>query len=457
MCRSLVASAVCLGLVLITLGSAADFSSPAEPAQTAPAASLSPRQPQSLGDALHAAIRAGNLDEVKRLVFAGTDVNSPDALGSTPLVIAAWFGNTEIVSFLLVHGALVNVSRPEDRSTPLQSAVLAGQADTVKLLLAAGARLDTRYSNNQTVLHLAAARGNAQIVDLLLASHVNIGWADVDGNTALDTAVLHDRLQVASLLIAGGADVNRVHPLDARGALHEACVKGFTNLIALLVEAGADPTRPDRFGQTPLDLALAYKNGNTVAALLHLPVHRTEIEAAAEQAMESAISRGRTEIARTLIESGFEIEKPTSAGSTYLHDAALKSQKKMVQLLLDRGAHVNTLNRNGATPLQDAALGGNPEVIGLLLDRGAHIDATDEKSGATPLMLAAALARTQAVALLLARGANPTIKDHQGRTALERAKETEDEEIVKLLETAIAHSNSPQPPKLGGQKPITRS
>jgi uncharacterized protein len=457
MYRSHFACAVWLGLALVALGSGGDVPRPAEPAQTRTRASLSPRQPQSLGDALHAAVRAGNLDEVKRLVSAGADVNARDPLGSTPLFVAAWSGNTEIASFLLAHGALVNASRPEDNSTALRCAVLAGQAETVELLLASGARVDTRYSSNQTVLHLAAARANAQIVDLLLASHADIGWVDVNGNTALDTAVLHDQLQVASLLITHGADVNRVNPLDGRGPFHEACVRGFTNLIAPLIEAGADPTKPDRFGQTPLDLALAYKNGNTVAALLRLPVHRTDIEATAEQAIESAISRGRTEVARTLIESGFDIEKPTSAGSTYLHDAALKSQKKMVQLLLDRGARVNTLNRNGATPLHDAALSGNPDVIGLLLDRGAHIDATDEKSGATPLMLAAAFARSPAVALLLARGANPTIKDHQGRTALERAKETEDEDIVKLLETAMAHSNSSQPPKVGGQKPITRS
>ncbi len=78
----------------------------------------------------------------------------------------------------------------------------------------------------------------------------------------------------------------------------------------------------DRSGQTPLDLALAYKNANVVAALLHLPGHLDAAEEPAEEAMESATLRGRTEIARMLIEGGFDITKPTRAGSTYLHDAA---------------------------------------------------------------------------------------------------------------------------------------
>src|SRR5438477_3195302 len=134
MYRSLVACAVWLGLAFVTLGSAGDISRQVEPAQTRTRASLSPRQPQSLGDALHAAVRAGNLDEVKRSVSAGADVNARDPLGSTPLLIAAWSGNTEIVSFLLAHGALVNAARPEDNSTALRCAVLAAQADTVKLL-----------------------------------------------------------------------------------------------------------------------------------------------------------------------------------------------------------------------------------------------------------------------------------------------------------------------------------
>lgn len=447
MFRSAGALALSCALVGGTSSSAAALLLLGAPLQAA-APSAPQHQPGSWPDALHAAVRSANLEDVKRLVAAGADVNAPDALGSTPLLMAAWSGNTEIASFLVAHGADVNALQPQTHSTALEYAVLTGRTAMVQLLLQAGARIDTRYRDNQTILQIAAAAGNPQIVSLLLAAGMDIGSVDVNGNTALDQAVLHGQAAVVSLLIAHGADVKRVHPVGGRGPLHEACIKGFANLVQPLIDAGADPIERDRSGQTPLDLALAYKNAKIVAALLHLP--QKDAEDAAEQAMESATLRGRTEIARMLIDSGFDISKPTAAGSTYLHDAALKGQKSVVQLLLERGAPVDALDQSGATALHNAALGGNADVIVILLDRGARIDAQDRESGATPLMLAASLGRAGAVALLLRRGANPALRDRAGHTALDRARETEEDDTVKLLETALARSKLNHPARTPG-------
>jgi ankyrin repeat protein len=258
----------------------------------------------------------------------------------------------------------------------------------------------------------------------------------------LDEAVLHGRKNMLAMLLAHGANPRRVHSVDGRGLLHEASVKGFAELIEPLFAAGADLTQRDRFGQSPLDLALAYKNASTVAALLELGSRVPDFQAAAEHAMESATVRGQTEIASILIQAGFDINKPTRAGSTYLHDAALKGQRKMVQLLLDRGARLDALNLSGGTPLHDAALGGSTEVIDLLLNRGAKVDVKERESGATALMLAASIGRADAVAVLLRRGANPGLRDVRGHTALDRAKASNDDRTVKLLETSQECSKS---------------
>jgi len=58
----------------------------------------------------------------------------------------------------------------------------------------------------------------------------------------------------------------------------------------------------------------------------------------------------------------------------------------------------------------------------------------DRESGATPLMIAASLGRAGAVMVLLRRGANPLLRDHAGHTALDRAREAQNGEIVKLLQ-----------------------
>lgn len=135
-----------------------------------------------------------------------------------------------------------------------------------------------------------------------------------------------------------------------------------------------------------------------------------------------------------MIDNGFDINRPTATGSTYLNDAALKGQGKIVALLLARGARIEARGEDGEGPLHEAALGGSAEVITLLLDHGAQIDAPDRDSGATPLMIAASLGRTNAVTVLLRRGANPALRDHAGHTALDRALEAENSEVVKLLQ-----------------------
>jgi uncharacterized protein len=312
--------------------------------------------------------------------------------------------------------------------------VLTSRPAIVKALLNAKARVDIQYKDGQSALHAAAMRGNREIVAGLIGAGAAVDAVDNNGNTPLDEAALHGQRDAVMVLVAHGADAGRVHPADGRGPLHEASIKGFGALAQPLVDAGASLTQRDRSGQTPLDLALAYKNGPMVAVLLRLDSRLAGSDAAAGEAMETATLRGRTEIARLLIDNGFDINQPTPAGSTYLNDAALKGQGKMVALLLAKGARLEALGKSGDGPLHDAALGGSPEVITLLLDHGAPIDAPDRESGATALMIAASLGRAAAVAVLLRRGANPLLRDHAGHTALDRAREAQNGDVVKLLQ-----------------------
>ena len=395
------------------------------------------------GELLQTAIRDGNTQRVEQLLEAGADPNAPDARGNPPLLQAAWNGNTAVIATLLDHGANVNGRNAETGTSALLYGVLSGREATVQLLLSRGARVDFRYRDNQTILHLAVDQGNPAIAKDLVTAHADVNAVDQRDRTPLDEAILHDQLSAILLLLDHGSDIHRVHIVDGRGPLHEASIKGFANLIRPLVAAGADPTMRDRFGLSPLDLALDYKNENVVAALLHLDIQSEAIGKAAGSAMEHAVLHGQTEIVKLLIQGGLPVNRPTPEGSTYLSDAALKGKKEVVQLLLAHGANVNAENETGGTPLHDAALGGNPEVVRLLLDRGASIDARDKESNATPLMMAASLGRSGAVAILLHFGANASLRDRFGRTALDRARQVNDPKTINLLESGVgAHSGS---------------
>ena len=114
-----------------------------------------PRQ-TPLHDAVHT-----TLDEVKRLVEAGADVNARDAHQATPLIWAVGPGRTNlaILQYLVDHGADVNTKNAWD-TTPLQLAAINGDAPAVERLLELGADETAVSQTNQTAEELA--RGKAK-------------------------------------------------------------------------------------------------------------------------------------------------------------------------------------------------------------------------------------------------------------------------------------------------------
>lgn len=122
-------------------------------AAIAAALSTAPQLP-----ALHDAVFRGDLAAVTALVTdQSCDVNECTEQGSTPLLLAATCGHTEITSFLLSKGAAVNQYRPSDRTTPLCAAVAAGRLDVTRVLLQHGADQSIARISGATPLYLAAA------------------------------------------------------------------------------------------------------------------------------------------------------------------------------------------------------------------------------------------------------------------------------------------------------------
>ena len=57
------------------------------------------------------AVRNGDLDFVKSYVEQGGDVNKRDKKGSTPLMIASFYGRLEIVKFLIENFSDINENK----------------------------------------------------------------------------------------------------------------------------------------------------------------------------------------------------------------------------------------------------------------------------------------------------------------------------------------------------------
>ena len=86
------------------------------------------------------AARDADIDQVRKLIAAGSDVNAPEADGTSALLWAAYQASPELVSMLLAAGADANAANAFG-VTPLLQAARYGDAATIGALLKGGARL----------------------------------------------------------------------------------------------------------------------------------------------------------------------------------------------------------------------------------------------------------------------------------------------------------------------------
>ena len=105
---------------------------------------------------LHMAVLQGNIDAVRQHIKAGTDLNKKDQFGSTPLIIAATFGKTEIAKALIEAGADMNIGNKE-KSTPLHIAALFCRPEIIQALLDKGANRYIRNISGSTAFDIVAA------------------------------------------------------------------------------------------------------------------------------------------------------------------------------------------------------------------------------------------------------------------------------------------------------------
>ncbi|KAM5308364.1 protein TANC2 isoform 7-T7 [Glossophaga mutica] len=275
-------------------------------------------------------------------------------------------------------------------------------------------------------------------------------------------------VKVSRLLILGGANINyRTEVLNNAPILCVQSHLGYTEMVALLLEFGANVDASSESGLTPLGYAAAAgylsivvllckkrakvdhldKNGQCAlvhAALRgHLEVVKFLIQCdwtmagqqqgvfkkshAIQQALIAAASMGYTEIVSYLLDLPEKDEEEVERaqinsfdslwGETALTAAAGRGKLEVCRLLLEQGAAVAQPNRRGAVPLFSTVRQGHWQIVDLLLTHGADVNMAD-KQGRTPLMMAASEGHLGTVDFLLAQGASIALMDKEGLTAL---------------------------------------
>jgi len=174
------------------------------------------------------AANEGDTAKVRELRSAEVDESVVDAIGRTPLRLAAAQGHREIVALLCQNAAIANET--------LLNAVVNREQKVVEVLIENGVDID----------------------QLGITKHC------CRRRTALYLAVWWNSETVFRFLLDHGADINRRQPDDShQTALHPAA--RYNSVVTrILLEANADIEAKDDTGQTPLDYALARLSEYTI-------------------------------------------------------------------------------------------------------------------------------------------------------------------------------------------------
>ena len=144
---------------------------------------------EMLSSAIVHACSGGHLSTVDLLLHHDkTLLELANDSGWTPLFVAVFQQQTEIVQCLLDRGANVNALGP-NRMTALIGACHEYSLDMVRVLLNAGADVEARTPSQQTALHHAVLCHRVDAVrELILQYNANMFAVDKDGDTPFDWA-----------------------------------------------------------------------------------------------------------------------------------------------------------------------------------------------------------------------------------------------------------------------------
>ncbi len=348
---------------------------------------------------LNHAIFYGHEELVRFLLDAGCEINSCDKNDMLPISVASGRGQYAIMRLLIERGADIsehNVSIP----SPLATAINSNNEESLKILLEYGnGRSSSLTVQEKTcALFYACSVMNPELVQLIVTNGVLINARNKENNTTpllfvsevpmsqsalLATEFLEKRKKIMELLLSHGADINASNA--GKTALSNAVERNEVEMVKLLLSKGANTDIiKEEDGYAPLHLATIAGSTDLIALLLGAG-------ASIDYFTKSVVITTLPKPASIPLRNGkVEVDFPFTRMRIHSTPLALALKRRNIPIarfLIERGANVN-LPLDSSTPLIFAVESGDLELVKLLLSKGARIDATHREFGFTAIQAA---------------------------------------------------------------------
>ena len=346
---------------------------------------------------------------------------SPDA----PVADAARRGDAMAVRALLADGADVNAAHG-DGMTGLHWAAFNGDTEVARLLMAAGADLESRTRlGAHRPLHVAAKEGHGTVVALLLEAGTDASALTGTGAAPLHFAAASGDERSVSALLDHGVSVDPREPAWGQTPLHFAAALGRTQTVKALLAAGADPLISakvmDLVERDIADRASERRRRAEVQALRAGAKGAVVAPETADQSQAASLPRESSAGARR--NSSREVAASEASDSS--REAQDREAAREALALRQRTGEPVPLNfaglvatHGGLSAIHLAAREGHAEAVSMLLEGGVPIDFPSAADGATPMLMAAINGYFDLAAELLRRGADPNLASDAGATPL---------------------------------------